>query len=269
MEKMKKIFLTLLITILLFSTSLSLPATSIEKQKSQPIDLKKDSTSFDITIESIKEKFLQSLNTIRSDQIKKEYEQLIEQKFNEIQTLGITKNTTLRDLLSHNTNHHIIQPIDQYNQEQLKEKMWRFPLLSLLFKMMHLNFLCNMTVDMNVGWVSITDSLLPSEYDIVLIRRAVVISENVLTNPTPGENFIEKLINWIINKGVNKIINPYQYGTRRMTLILGSSSQGIIDDPDFFLPDDGPINNFLVKLAKNLGLQSYELDTDAFFTISI
>jgi hypothetical protein len=266
---MKKVFITVLITTLLVSSSISIPATSTEKQESKQIALQKDTILLNITIGTIKEKFFHSLNTIKSDHLKKEYEQLIKQKFRQIYTLGINNNTTLHELLDQKNNHHIFQQNHILNQETTEEKMWRFPLLSLFFKMMHLNFLCNITVDMNVGWISITNTSLPSDYDIVLIRRAVVSSENVLTNPTPGENFIEKLINWIINRGVNKIINPYQYGTRRMTLILGSSSQGIIDDPDFFLPDDGPINNFLVKLATNLGLRSYELNTDAFFTISI
>jgi hypothetical protein len=266
---MKKGLLIFLITTLLISSSISIPAISNEKQEAQQLDIQNNKTFLNITIETIKEKFLHSLNTIKSDHLKREYEQFINQKFSQIQALGINKNTTLDELLLQNTNNPMIHYRDVFNHEQDKEKMWRFPLLSLLFKMMHLNFLCDMTVDMNVGWISITNTSLPSDYDIVLIRRAAVSSENVLTNPTPGENFIEKLINWIINKGVNKIINPYQYGTRRMTLILGSSSAGIIDDPDFFLPDDGPINDFLVKLAKNFGLQSYELNTDAFFTISI
>lgn len=266
---MKKFFITVVITTLLVSSSISIPAVYNQKQEFQPIDFQKDKTYLNMTIETIKEKFLYSLDTIKLDHVKKEYEQFINQKFSQIYTLGINKNTTIHELLLHNTNNPIGHHRYLFNYEQDDEKMWRFPLLSLLFKMMHLNFLCNITVDMNVGWISITNTSLPSDYDIVLIRRAIVSSENVLTNPTPGENVIEKLINWIINRGVTKIINPYQYGTRRMTLILGSSSEGISDDPDFLLPDDGPINNFLVKLAKNLGLQSYELNTDAFFTISI
>ena len=240
--------------ILLFLVPLFLPIVSSEDISIDTLDKQESYTQYrSLTLEDIQEQILDSISSFIPVDMQEEYTNHIDQAFTQYYDCGLSRETTLQELFT------------------LKERgdMWRFPLLGMLLKNLHLNFLCNMTVTMRSGWITVADTSFPSSYDIFVFRRAFVRSENVLIHSMPGNTFIEKLINWIIDRGVNRFIDPDQAGMRHITVILGSNARGVIDEPVVPLFRQGPIHDYLTTLLYSLNLRSYELETDAFVTLSL